>query len=65
MKSEPPRERMPSMAIALNVGLAIVTSGLLAWKGEPAVAWPICMMVTAVYGIPNPLKLLQLWGLPR
>jgi hypothetical protein len=45
-----------------NVALAIVATVILTLSGQPSVAWPICTMVAAVYGVSNTIKLFQKQG---
>lgn len=51
-----------SMIIGVNVALATAASAGLALAGQPNVAWPICAMVAAVYGVSSTLKLFRRAG---
>lgn len=60
-----PRTTPASVVFAgLNVGLAIVSSVGLAYVGHASIAWPICMMVAAVYGLPSALRSFRVLGSP-
>jgi hypothetical protein len=47
-----PQKALPSGAIAgANVALATLASTVASILGQPGVAWPICGMIGAVYGV--------------
>jgi hypothetical protein len=50
---------LPAVIVGANVALAISASAGLALIGQPQVAWPICAMVAAVYGVSSTLKFFQ------
>ncbi len=41
-----------------NVALATVLCAAAAALGHPQIAWPICTMVAAVYGLPKGVEML-------
>ncbi len=50
---------LPTAIVGANVALAITASAGLTLIGQPQVAWPICAMVAAVYGVSSTLKFFQ------